>query len=174
MQIAVILLDNVDLLHGHRVEADGVFQHAVVVKQGDAHGHHVFVGVVDGLGGGDLLLLTDDLRRDAGGEHTGGLQIKGRLAHDGIVGEAKVLLIVFADPENDAVGIGEHHIICQDQVVFGVDDVQQALEVDVIVKDLGQRSGIGHGVPPSKKIYSFVIITYSKTNRKGNWWNFPG
>ena len=138
----VILLDGVDLLHGHRVEAHGVFQLPVVVKQGDAHGHHVFIGAVDGLGGGDLPLLADDLRRDAGGERAVGLQVKGGPAHDGVVGEAEVLLIGLADPQDDAAGVGEHHIVRQHQVVLRADDIEQALEVDVLAKKIGKCCGL--------------------------------
>ena len=45
-------------------------------------------------------------------------QIKGGLTHDGAVGKAEVLLIVLTDSENDALCVGEHHVICQDQIVF--------------------------------------------------------
>ena len=96
----VVLLNGVDLLHGHRVEAHGIFQHTVLVKQRNSHRHDIFMGVVDGLGGGDLFLLPDDLRRDAGGKGAVRLQIKGGFAHDGIVGKAKVPLIVLTDPES--------------------------------------------------------------------------
>ena len=111
------------------------------------------MGVVDGLGGGDLLFLPDDLRCDAGGEHTGGLQVEGGFAYNGVMGKAEVLLIGFTDPENGAVGVREHHIVRQDQVVFGIDDVQQAFEVDVVIKDLGQGRGVGHGTPPKENLF---------------------
>ena len=134
LQVAVVLLDGVDLLHGHGVEAYGVFQIPVVVEQGNAHGHDVFVDLIDGLGGGDLLLLPDDLRRDAGGEGAVHLQVKGTFAHDRAVAEAKIPLVILADPEDDALGVGEHHVVRQHQIVFGVDDVEQGLEVDVVFK----------------------------------------
>ena len=85
---------------------------------------------------GDLLLLPDDLRCDAGGEGAVHLQVKGAFAHDGAMAEAKVPLVILADPENDAVGVGEHHVVRQDQVIFRADDVKQALEIDVILKEV--------------------------------------
>ncbi len=94
------------------------------------------MGVVDGLGGGDLFLLPDDLRGDAGGEGAVRLQIKGGLAHDGIVGKAKVPLIVLTDPENDAVCVREHHVVCQDQIVFGAEDVEKSLQIDIFLKEM--------------------------------------
>lgn len=145
LQMAVVALDGVDLLHGHGVEAHGVLQLPLVVKEGDAHGHDVFVGVVDGLGGGDLPLLADDLRRDAGGEHPCGLQIESGLAHDGVMGKAEVLFIGLADPQNGAVGVGEHHVIRQHQVVFRVQDLKKALEVDVLIKNGGETGRLCHG-----------------------------
>lgn len=144
LQVAVVALDGVDLLHGHGVEAHGVLQLSLVVKEGDAHSHDVFVGVVDGLGGGDLPLLPDDLRRDAGGEHPGGLQVKGRFAHDGVVGEAEVLFVGLADPQDDAVGVGEHHVIRQHQVVFRIQDLEKSFEVDIVVKDGGKTGRLRH------------------------------
>ncbi len=132
----VVLLNGVDLLHGHRVEAHGIFQHTVLVKQRNSHRHDIFMGVVDGLGGGDLFLLPDDLRRDAGGKGAVRLQIKGGFAHDGIVGKAKVPLIVLTDPENDAVCVREHHIVCQDQIVFGAEDVEKSLQIDIFLKEM--------------------------------------
>ena len=120
MQIAVILLDNVDLLHGHRVEAHGVFQRPRLVKQRDAHSHHVFVNTVDGLGCGDLLFLPQHLRCNTGIERAVLLQVKGGFSHNGAMGEAEVLFIILADPENDALRVGEHHVIRKDQIVFRV------------------------------------------------------
>ena len=120
MEVAVVALDGVDLLHGHGVEAHGVLQLPLVIKEGNAHGHDVFMGVVDGLGGGDLPLLADDFRRDAGGEHPRGLQSEGGLTHDGVMGKAEVLFVGLADPQNGAVGVGEHHVIRQHQVVFRI------------------------------------------------------
>ena len=63
-------------------------------------------------------------------------QIKGGFAHDGVVLEAEVLLVSLADTQNDAVGVREHHIIGQNQIVFRVDDVEQALQVNVSVKKI--------------------------------------
>ena len=123
--MAVIPLDGVDLLHGDRVEADGVFQLPVVIKKGDAHRHDVFMGVVDGLGGGDLPLLANDLRRDAGRKSAVRLQVKGGLAHNGVMGEAKVFLIGLADPQNDALCVREHHVIRQDQVILRIEDLKK-------------------------------------------------
>ena len=134
--MAIILLDSVNLLHGHGVEAHSVLQVSTVVEQRDAHGHDVLVNLVDGLGGGDLLFLTDDLRCDAGGEGAVHLQVEGAFAYDGAMAEAEVALIILADPENDAVGVGEHHVVRQDQVIFRADDVKQALEIDVILKEV--------------------------------------
>ena len=142
--MAVVALDGVDLLHGHGVEAHGVLQLPLVVKEGDAHGHDVFMGMVDGLGGGDLPLLPNDLRRDAGGEHPGGLQVKGGFAHDGVVGEAEVFLVGLADPQDDAVGVGEHHVIRQHQIVFRVQDLEKSLEVDIVIKDRGKTGRLRH------------------------------
>lgn len=119
LEVAVVPLDGVDLLHGDGVEADGELQLPAAVKEGDAHGHDVFVGVVDGLGGGDLPAAADDLGGNAGGEGAVGLQVEGGAAHDGVMDEAEVLLIALADPEDDPLGIGEHHVVRQDQVVFG-------------------------------------------------------
>ena len=136
LQMPVVALDGVDLLHGHRVEAHGVFQLPVVVKERDAHGHDVFVPVVDGLGGGDLALLPDDLRRDAGCEGAVRLQIEGGFPHNGVVGEAKIFLVGLADPQNDALCVGEHHIIRQNQVVFRVQNLKKAFQIDVIVKNI--------------------------------------
>ncbi|CAN4012577.1 hypothetical protein GLDPPO_GLDPPO_00375, partial [Dysosmobacter welbionis] len=130
---AVVPLDGVDLLHGHGVEADGVFQLPVGVKQGNAHGHHVFVGVVDGLCGADLLPSPDDLRRNAGGEGAVRLQIKGGLANDGVMGKTEVFLIGLADPQNDAVAVRDHHVVRQDQVVFRAEDLQKSLQIDPLV-----------------------------------------
>ena len=144
LQVAVVALDGVDLLHGHGVEAHGVLQLPLVVKEGNAHGHDVFMGMVDGLGGGDLPLLPDDFRCDAGGEHPGGLQVEGGLAHDGVVGEAEVFLVGLADPQDDAVGIGEHHVICQHQVVFRVQYLEKPLEIDVVIKDRGKTGRLRH------------------------------
>ena len=63
----VVLLDGVDLLHGHGVEAHGVFQlRRSSSNRGMPTVMHILMAVVDGLGGGDLFLLPDDLRRDAG------------------------------------------------------------------------------------------------------------
>ncbi len=132
----VVLLNGVDLLHGHRVEAHGIFQHTVLVKQRNPHRHDIFMGVVDGLGGGNLFLLPDDLRCDTGPEGPVRFQIKSRLTHDGIVGKAKVPLIVLTDPENDAVCVREHHIVCQDQIVFGAEDVEKSLQIDIFLKEM--------------------------------------
>ena len=141
----VVPLDGVDLLHGDGVEAHGVLQFAVVVKQGDPHGHDVFVGVVDGLGGADLFLLADDLRRDAGGEGAVCLQLEGGLAHDGVVGEAEILLIGLTDPQDDAVGVGHHHVVCQHQIVLRSQDLQQSLQVDALVVEGGEGRDVRHG-----------------------------
>ena len=100
----VVLLNGVDLLHGHRVEAHGIFQHTVLVKQRNSHRHDIFMGVVDGLGGGDLFLLPDNLRSDTGPEGPVRFQIKSRLTHDGIVGKAKVPLIVLTDSLRSKTG----------------------------------------------------------------------
>ena len=132
----VVLLNGVDLLHGHRVEAHGIFQHTVLVKQRNSHRHDIFMGVVDGLGGGDLFLLPDDLRSDTGPEGPVRFQIKSRLAHDGIVGKAKVPLIVLTDPENDAVRVREHHIVCQDQIISGAEDIEKSLQIDIFLKEM--------------------------------------
>ena len=94
------------------------------------------MGVVDGLGGGDLFLLPDDLRSDTGPEGPVRFQIKSRLTHDGIVGKAKVPLIVLTDSENDAVCVREHHIVCQDQIVFGAEDVEKSLQIDIFLKEM--------------------------------------
>lgn len=145
---AVVPLDGVDLLHGHGVEADGVFQLPVGVKEGDAHGHHVFVGVVDGLGGADLLPPPDDLRRDAGGEGAVRLQISSGLAHDGVVGETEVLLIGLTDPQDDAVAVGDHHVVRQDQVVFRAEDLQKSLQIDPLVVKSGKRRNRHRRRPP--------------------------
>ena len=161
----VVLVNGVDLLHGHRVETDGVLQDAIVVKERDAHGHNVFVGVIDGLGSGDLFLLPDDLRCDAGPESAVRLQIKRGFPQNGLVGKAKILLIILADPEDDAVGIGKHHIIRQNQIIFGVYDVKQTFEVDIIVKKLGQGR-CRHTHLQRQKNYSFLIIAYSEMNKK--------
>ena len=162
LHLLEVPVDGVDLLHRHGVEAHRVFQVALSVKQGDAHGHHIGVGVVDGLGGGDLLLGADDLRRDAGGKGAVRLQIKGRLAHNRAVGEAEVLLICFADLQNGAVGVREHHIVRQHQIVLGAENFKQVVEIDVLREQPGERI-LGHGHPPS---YSQMSIAYSRMNRK--------
>ena len=77
------------------------------------------MGVVDGLGGGDFPPLADDLGGDAGGEGAVRLQVESGAAHDGIVDKAEVPLVALADPEDGALGVGEHHVVRQDQVVFG-------------------------------------------------------
>ena len=146
LHLLKVPVDGVDLLHGHGVEAHGVFQAARPVKQGDAHGHHVGVGMVDGLGGGDLLLGADDLRRDAGGKGTVCLQVKGGLAHDRPVGEAKILLIRLADLQDDAVGVGQHHIVRQHQVVLWTEDLKQVIQVNVLRKQPGD-TGFCHKTP---------------------------
>ena len=161
----VVLVNGVDLLPGHRVETDGVLQDAIVVKERDAHGHNVFVGVIDGLGSGDLFLLPDDLRCDAGPESAVRLQIKRGFSKNGLMGKAKILLIILADPEDDAVSIGKHHIIRQNQIIFGVYDVKQTFEVDIIVKKLGQGR-CRHTHLQRQKNYSFLIIAYSEMNKK--------
>ena len=145
---AVVPLDGVDLLHGHGVEADGVFQLPVGVKQGDAHGHHVFVGVVDGLCGADLLPPPDDLRRNAGGEGAVRLQIKGGLANDGVMGKTEVFLIGLADPQNDAVAVRDHHVVRQDQVVFRAEDLQKSLQIDPLVVESRKRRNRHRRRPP--------------------------
>ena len=94
------------------------------------------MGVVDGLGGGDLPLLADDLRRDAGGEGAVRLQVKGGFAHDGVMGEAEVLLVRLTDPQNDALGVREHHVVRQDQIVLRIQDLKEALQIDVLVKNI--------------------------------------
>ena len=107
-------------------------------QRGDAYGHDIFMGVVDGLGGDDLLPLADDLRRNAGLEGAVCLQIEGGFAYDGAVGKAKVVLIGLTDPQNGALGVGEHHVICQDQVVFGAEDLEKPLQIDVLVQEVAQ------------------------------------
>ena len=146
LHLLEVPVDGVDLLHGHGVEAHRVLQVALSVKQRDAHGHHIGVGVVDGLGGGDLLLGADDLRRDAGGKGTVRLQIKGRLAHDGAVGEAKVLFICLADLQYGAVGVGQHHVVRQHQVVLRAENFKQVVQVDVLRKQPGD-TGFCHKTP---------------------------
>ena len=96
------------------------------------------MGVVDGLGGTDLLLLPDDLCRDAGGEGAVRLQVEGGTAHDGVVGEAEVLLIGLADPQDDAVGIGDHHVVCQHQIVFRTQDLQEPFKIDPLIMKGGK------------------------------------
>ena len=113
------------------------------------------MGVVDGLCGGDLFLLPDDLRRDARAEGPVRLQIKGGLAHDGIMGEAKVPLVILADPENDAVRVREHHIVCQDQIVFGAENVEKPLQIDVLLKEMRQVGRARHRVPPACDLFIF-------------------
>ena len=76
--MTVIALYYIDLLHGYRVEADREFQLPNAVKQGDSYRHDVFVNMIDGLGRRDLFLLTDHLRRYAGGKGPVRLQLKGR------------------------------------------------------------------------------------------------
>ena len=135
LEMLVVPVNGVDLFHGHCVEAHGVFELAPVVKQGDAHGHDVFVDTVDGLGGGDLFLLPNDLRCDAGGKGAVRFQIKRGFADNGVVGESKVFFVGLADPEDDALGVGEHHVISQDQIVFRADDVEEALQIDIVIKE---------------------------------------
>ena len=103
------------------------------------------MGVVDGLGGGDFPPLADDLGGDAGGEGAVGLQVEGGAAHDGVVDEAEVFFIALADPEDDALGVGEHHVVGEDQVVLGAEDVEEAPEVDVVVKKGGEVGCLRHG-----------------------------
>ena len=100
--------------------------------------------MVDGLGGGDFPPLADNLGGNAGGEGAVGLQVEGGTAHNGVVDEAEVLLIALADPENDALGVGEHHVVGQDQVVLGAENVKEAPEVDVVVKKGGEVWCVGH------------------------------
>ena len=52
------------------------------------------------------------------------------------MGKAKVPLIVLTDPENDAVCVREHHIVCQDQIVFGAEDVEKSLQIDIFLKEM--------------------------------------
>ena len=68
LHLQEVPVDGVDLLHGHGVEAHRVLQVSLPVKQGDAHSHHIGVGVVDGLGGGNLFFGANDLCRDTGGK----------------------------------------------------------------------------------------------------------
>ena len=89
------------------------------------------------------------------------------------MGKAKILLIILADPEDDAVSIGKHHIIRQNQIIFGVYDVKQTFEVDIIVKKLGQGR-CRHTHLQRQKIYSFLIIAYSEMNKKRKRSNFCG
>ena len=98
LQMLVVTLNGVDLFQGDGVEAHHVFELPAAVTQRDSHGHDVFVGVVDGLGGDDLFPLADHLRCDAGLKSAVRLQIKGGLAHNGAVGKAEVVFIGFADP----------------------------------------------------------------------------
>ena len=131
-------LNRVELFQRHGVETHHIVQFPLSVEQGQSHGHHVPVGAVDGLGDGDFLLPPDDLRRDAGGKRPVRLQIKGGFPHNGVVGKAEIPLIVLTDPEYDAAGVGEHHLIRQKQVVFRVENVQQAADVDVFTKIFGK------------------------------------
>jgi hypothetical protein len=69
------------------------------------------VEVIDGLSGGDFSLLTDDVRRDAGGKSAVRFQVESGPAHDGVMGKAEIFLIGLTDPEDDAPGVREHHVI---------------------------------------------------------------
>ena len=138
LEMLVVALDGVDLLQGDGVEAHHIFQLPAAVAEGDAYGHDIFMGVVDGLGGNDLLPLADDIRRDAGLEGAVCLQIKGGFAYDGAVGKSEVVLIGLTDPQNGALGVGEHHVICQDQVIFGAEDLEKPLQIDVLVQEVAQ------------------------------------
>ena len=51
------------------------------------------------------------------------------------MGESKVFFVGLADPEDDALGVGEHHVISQDQIVFRADDVEEALQIDIVIKE---------------------------------------
>ena len=101
--MAVVLLDGVDLFHGHGIEAHSILQFPVVVEQWDANRHNILVGMVDGLGGSDFFLLPNDLRGDAGRKGSVGFQFKGGFSNDGVVGETEVLLIGLADSQNNAI-----------------------------------------------------------------------
>ena len=52
------------------------------------------------------------------------------------MGKAKVPLIVLTDSENDAVCVREHHIVCQDQIVFGAEDIEKSLQIDIFLKEM--------------------------------------
>jgi len=173
LHVAVLVLDGIDLLHGYGVEAHGVFQLAIVVKQRDSHGHDVFVNFIDGLCCGDLFLFPNDLGGNTGGEGPVCLQIKCGLPHNGVVGKTKALFIVFGDPPHDAVGIRQHHIVRQNQIVFRIDDVKQAFQIDVFLKKITEVFVVfkfEHAVPPDGEngltLYSLMSIAYSLMNRK--------
>ena len=78
---------------------------------------------------------------------------EGGFAYDGAVGKAKVVLIGLTDLKDDAAGVREHHIVCQDQIVFRIQDLQQPAQIDVLVKNAGECRGLCHGGHlPSDKI----------------------
>lgn len=146
---AVVPLDGVDLLHGHGVEANGVFQLPVGVKQGNAHGHHVFVGVVDGLCGADLLPPPDDLRRNAGGERCRPPPDQRRTCQrDGVMGKTEVFLIGLADPQGGTVAVRDHHVIRQDQVVSGLRGSPEVPQIDPLVVESRKRRNRHRRRPP--------------------------
>ena len=52
------------------------------------------------------------------------------------MGEAEVLLVRLADPQDDALGVREHHVVRQDQIVLRIQDLKEALQIDVLVKNI--------------------------------------
>lgn len=127
-QITVIALHGADLLHGDGIKAHGVLERSAVVKKRNADGGHVFVNVIDGLRGGDLFLAADDLSSNAGGERSVSLQIKSGPADNGVGSKSKIAFVGFADPEDGAACIGEHHFVCQYQIVLRTNDFEKLLE----------------------------------------------
>ena len=51
----------------------------------------------------------------------------------------------------------------------GAEDIEKSLQIDIFLKEMRQVSGVCamRVYLPRADIYSFLIIAYSKTNRKG-------
>ena len=135
-QIAVVALHGTDLLHGDGVEAHRVFQCSAVIKKRDANGCHILMNMVDGLGGGDFFLAADDLCGNTGRKRSVSFQIKGGPADNGVREKSKIAFIGLADPENGAAGIGEHHFICQHQIVLRTNDFEELLERKFRIREI--------------------------------------
>jgi hypothetical protein len=48
--------------------------------------------------------------------------------------KAEVLFVAFADTENGTSGVGEHHVVGQNEIIFGAEDFKKTLHINIFIQ----------------------------------------